>query len=163
MTAFAFNGTFPASINPGGAIAGYYLDVSGVAHGFLRAPNGTFTTFDAPGAGTTTFPQGTSASNLNPSSAIDGFYIDASNVAHGYLRARNGVITTFDAPGAGTGAGQGTFPDQNDPSGGHGIPTLTGAVCITVSCGANRTNRNEHYTARCLGGFSLHYAEVVTR
>jgi hypothetical protein len=44
--------------------------------------------------------------------------IDASTVAHGYLRSRAGTITTFDAPGAGTGAGQGTFPDQNDPSGG---------------------------------------------
>jgi hypothetical protein len=40
------------------------------------------------------------------------------NVAHGFVRAPNGVITTFDAPGAGTGAGQGTFPGQNDPSGG---------------------------------------------
>jgi hypothetical protein len=36
-TAFDFNGTFPASINPGGAIAGYYLDGSGAAHGFLRS------------------------------------------------------------------------------------------------------------------------------
>jgi hypothetical protein len=43
------------------------------------------------------------------------------NVAHGFVRAPNGVITTFDAPGAGTGAGQGTFPGQNDPSGDHWI------------------------------------------
>jgi len=85
------------------------------------------------------------------------------NVAHGFVRAPNGVITTFDAPGAGTGAGQGTFPDQNDPSGGSLDTILTGAVRLTASCGASRTNRNEHYAARCLGGFSLHYAEVVTR
>jgi hypothetical protein len=81
--------------------------------------------------------------------------IDASNVAHGYLRSRAGTITTFGAPGAGTGAGQGTFPDQNDPSGGSLDTILTGAVCITDSCGASRTNRNEHYAARSLGGFSF--------
>ena len=44
-------GTFAASINPAGAITGYYLDVNGVFHGFLRAPNGSVTTFDAPEIG----------------------------------------------------------------------------------------------------------------
>ena len=51
-------GTTTASvdgINPAGAIAGYTLDASNVNHGFLRAPDGTFNTFDVPGGGITTF------------------------------------------------------------------------------------------------------------
>jgi hypothetical protein len=120
-TAFDFNGTFVGSINPGGATAGIYYDVNSVVHSFLRASDGTFVTFDAPGAGTTPFSfpaQGTFANNLNPASPITGDYVDANSASHGYVRATNGVITTFDAPGAGTGAGQGTTPTYNDPSGG---------------------------------------------
>jgi hypothetical protein len=30
-------GTFPIGINPSGAITGYYVDASGVPHGFLRS------------------------------------------------------------------------------------------------------------------------------
>ena len=41
---------FPQGINPAGAITGFYFDASFVVHGFLRARDGTFTTFDAPGA-----------------------------------------------------------------------------------------------------------------
>src|SRR4029077_2279236 len=96
------------SINPAGAITGRSRDASSVHHGYLRAPNGTFTTFDAPGVGTGP-GQGTYALNINPVAAISGYYLDASNVAHGFVRAPNGTITTFDAPGAGTGPGQGTF------------------------------------------------------
>ena len=43
--------TYPWSINPAGAITGNYYDATGTGpHGFLRAPDGTFTTFDIPGA-----------------------------------------------------------------------------------------------------------------
>ena len=68
----------------------------------------TFTTFDAPGAGTGD-GQGTMAVSVNAKAAISGFYADPNNLYHGFVRATNGVITTFDAPGAGTGAYQGTF------------------------------------------------------
>jgi hypothetical protein len=47
----AVNGTLAVAINPEGAITGFYFDANSV-HGFLRAPNGSFVTFDAPGAGT---------------------------------------------------------------------------------------------------------------
>jgi hypothetical protein len=47
-----FQGTFAGNINPAGVIAGDYADASNVIHGFVRAPNGAITTFDAPGAGT---------------------------------------------------------------------------------------------------------------
>src|SRR5262249_6702453 len=59
-----FQGTFAWNINPAGAIAGYYNDSSNVAHGYMRAPDGTITTFDAPGAGTGPF-QGTIPSGIN--------------------------------------------------------------------------------------------------
>ena len=45
-------GTRAGNINPSKAIAGRYIDASDVSHGFLRAADGTITTFDAPGAGT---------------------------------------------------------------------------------------------------------------
>ena len=37
-------------LNDLGAITGYYLDANNVYHGFVRSPEGKFTTFDAPGA-----------------------------------------------------------------------------------------------------------------
>jgi len=106
-------GTFPLAINPAGTITGFYADASNVYHGFLRAPDGTITAFEAPGAGTF---QGTLAYSINPGGAITGLYVDASNVDHGFLRARDGTFTTFDAPGAGTGPGQGTIPLDNNPA-----------------------------------------------
>ena len=82
----------------------------------MRAPDGTFTTFDAPGAGTGLF-QGTNPFSINPAGAIAGYTLDASNVNHGFLRARDGTITTFDAPGATTGSFEGTIPFSNNPVG----------------------------------------------
>jgi hypothetical protein len=152
-TAGNFNGTFSSSINPAGAVAGDYLDVNSVAHGFLRAPNGSFTTFDAPGAGTIAFAgQGTVPSNLNPASAITGNTVDSNGVAHGFLRATDGVITTFDAPGAGTTPFsfpvQGTIPVYNDPAGGSRDGTLTRPVRLTASCGPSKPPRDSAYAAQ---------------
>src|SRR5438093_884705 len=77
-------GTFAGNINPSAAIAGRYVDASGVAHGFVRAPEGTITTFDAPNAGTGP-GQGTFVFTgylLNPAGAIAAASLDASNVYH---------------------------------------------------------------------------------
>src|SRR5437899_13105271 len=41
-------GTVAVSINQNGAITGDYADARGASHAFLRAPDGTITTFDAP-------------------------------------------------------------------------------------------------------------------
>ena len=83
-------------------IEGYYLDAGNVFHGFVRARQGTITTFDAPGAGTGP-GQGTLPESINPSGEITGFYTDSSGLSHGFLRGRDGTIITFDAPGAGNG------------------------------------------------------------
>ena len=103
---------FAGNINPSAAIAGRYVDANGVAHGFVRAPEGTITTFDALNAGTGP-GQGTFVFTgylLNPAGAIAAASLDASNVYHGIVRAPDGTMTTFDPPGAGTGPFQGTLP-----------------------------------------------------
>jgi hypothetical protein len=83
-------------LNPAGAITGLYVDASNIYHGFLRAPDGSFTTFDAPGAGTGS-GQGTISNGINLEDAIAGYYIDANDVNQGFLRTPDGTFTTFDA------------------------------------------------------------------
>src|SRR3974390_2577751 len=79
--------TPPSQINPAGELAGFSLAAGGMIHGFLRAPDGTFTTFEAPGAGTGSF-QGTLGFSINPEGAVTGYYRDASTVLPGFLRHR---------------------------------------------------------------------------
>jgi hypothetical protein len=107
-------GTVPNGINPAGAITGYYVDANYMNHGFLRSPDGRFTTFDAPGA----VPPGggTVPSGINPAGAIIGLYYDASGVAHSFLRAPDGRFTTFDPTGCPT-----SSPSAINPAG-----TITG-------------------------------------
>ena len=93
-------GTSPSGINPAGAITGYYNDAGFLDHGFLRARDGTFTEFDAPGAVSTT------PSSINPAGAITGSYWDASGV-HGFLRigteiSLSATSLTFPAQNVGT-------------------------------------------------------------
>lgn len=93
-------GSQPQAISGSGAITGFYIDAGSVYHGFLRAHDGTLTTFDAPGAGTQQY-SGTQPYGINAAGAITGFYIDASSVDHGFLRARDGSIASFDPPFSG--------------------------------------------------------------
>lgn len=110
-----------------GAIAGIYSDANSLNHGFLRSPDGTITTFDAPGAGTNS-GQGTGcfsdcSVSLNNWGAITGTYIDANGNYHGYLRSPRGRIVTVDPVGSiytspsginDAGAVTGTYVDAND-------------------------------------------------
>lgn len=93
-----------SGLNQWGAIAGTYTDRNNVHHGFLRSPNGKFTTFDAPGAGTDSY-EGTGCRDdcpvsLNDRGAIMGSYIDSNFVLHGYLRTPDGKILTVDPLGS---------------------------------------------------------------
>jgi len=101
-------GTVPIGPNVWGSIVGFYFDTNSVTHGFLRATDGTFTTFDPTGSTCTT------SGNLNDFGVIGGYYSDSSGVSHGFLRAPDGNITTFNVKGAGTGSGQGTFTDASN-------------------------------------------------
>ena len=116
-------GTLTLGINPAGEISGVYIDENYVFHGYMRAPDGTMTDYDVPGAGTGTY-QGTNAcwyiacwGSINPAGTITGFYVDNNNVYHGFLRTRDGESVPFNAPGAGTGAWQGTQPMTINPEG----------------------------------------------
>ena len=91
-------------LNQLGVIAGTYIDANSVQHGFLRSPDGKFTTFDAPGAGTGSY-EGTGCpsdcpTSLNDWGAITGIYIDTNFVYHGYLRSPEGKIVTVDPVGS---------------------------------------------------------------
>jgi hypothetical protein len=100
------NGTYSGGINAWGAITGSYQDATSLFHGFLRSPEGKFTTFDAPGAGTAPY-NGTSPVSINDLGVITGWYSDANGFNHGFLRSPDGHFTTFDVPGVG---GYGSFP-----------------------------------------------------
>jgi hypothetical protein len=84
MTEGSFNGTFPANINLYGAITGSYVDTSNVSHGFVRAINGSFITFEAADAGTGS-GQGTFPFSNNDYGAITGNFVDEKNVNHGFV------------------------------------------------------------------------------
>jgi hypothetical protein len=129
------NGTTPVFVGPGSCTLGFnetpnpcygnevaYVDLFGASvgnfedsnlmgHGMIRSPDGSLTSYEAPGAGTGIY-QGTGCPGctvgVNFFGVIAGEYIDSGNVYHGYLRDPYGKFTTFDVTGAGTGAYQGT-------------------------------------------------------
>src|SRR5215469_14267866 len=85
-------GTASRSVNKG-AVTGWYYDSNYTTHGFLRASDGTITTFDA----------ATGATGTSPNSIVNGKivgYYEDSNGGHGFFRAVDGTITTFDVTGA---------------------------------------------------------------
>ena len=92
---YGLGGTCPTAVNDRGHIAGNVGDVNSAFHGFVRAPNGQFTEFDAPGAGTGAY-QGTYPMSINNPGAVTGYYVDAGNVLHGFLRSPDGTIVSFD-------------------------------------------------------------------
>lgn len=67
---------FVDCINPVGAMTGYVNDAGNVYHGYLRAPDGNITIFDAPGADTIDSGYGTFPLTLNDFGLITGFYLD---------------------------------------------------------------------------------------
>ncbi len=104
-------GTSAFGTNAKGDVVGWYTTKDIVPHAFVRAADGTFTDFEAKGAGLGGgLDQGTVATAINDGGEIAGQYQDANYVFHGFLRTANGHITRFDAPNAGTAAYQGTVP-----------------------------------------------------
>lgn len=96
-------GTTPGDMNAAGEIAGIINDTNSVWHGFVRTPDGEFTTFEAPGAGTGSF-QGTWVNfqeGLNGQGTATGWYVDENYTDHGYMRTADGKFATFDGPGEG--------------------------------------------------------------
>src|SRR5262249_38192368 len=94
--------TNPAAINPARAIASSYSDAGRRTHSFLRAPDGTITTCDPPGATCSLSTQNTcsAAVGITPEGTVVGSYSEANDVLHGFLRGPNGAFTVFDPPGS---------------------------------------------------------------
>ena len=97
--------TIPTSMNPSGAITGWYFD-GNTYHGFLRSRRGAFTILDFPGAAST------SGASINPAGTITGYYFEANFVENGFVRSPDGVWTSFDVPGS-----VGTEPASITPAG----------------------------------------------
>ena len=85
----AVDETTANGINDSGQIVGIYTDSSSTAHGFLYS-NGTYTTFNVPGA------TNTQAFGINNRGQIVGQYGDRG---HAFLM-RDGIYITIDIPGA---------------------------------------------------------------
>jgi hypothetical protein len=78
-----------AGINDEGTITGSF-STPGRTHGFIRDPEGNFTTFDPPGS------ISTMAQGINAGGAVTGFYQESNNVDHGFVRGANGKLISFD-------------------------------------------------------------------
>jgi len=85
----AAEGTFPTGINNNGQIVGYYVDSSGIDHGFLYS-GGTYTTLNDPSGS-----KGTVAAGINDQGQIVGHYADSSNGLHAFLYS-GGTYTTLN-------------------------------------------------------------------
>lgn len=96
--------TYPMGINASGVVAGSWRDSGSLDHSFIRAANGTFTSFDAPKVDFDAPKvdkdqfRGTYAQSINTSGVVAGAYNDGKKgVLTGFSRATNGKITSFSA------------------------------------------------------------------
>src|SRR5438874_12600755 len=64
-------GTYANGMNTPGAVTGFIRDANAARHGFLRAPDGTFTIYDDPAAGTCP----ASCATLRPGQATSAYPI----------------------------------------------------------------------------------------
>ena len=74
-------------------ITGTYSDANLVSHGFVRAANGSVTTFDAPGG------SNTSVLGINSEGTIVGTYVAGTGNLQVFLRAAADTFTTIELPG----------------------------------------------------------------
>ena len=86
-------------------------------HGFVRASDGTVTTFDPSGS------LYTIAYSINAKGSIAGSYVDSSEVGHGFVRAADGTFTVFDVSGS-----TGIAPESINVKGAIGGYYLDGSV-----------------------------------
>lgn len=91
------NGTTSVAINSAGVTTGYYYDSNYVAHSYIRAANGTFTEFEVPGAGTTSYT-GAWPVEVDNGGDVIGYFYDSSFGYHSYFRLANGAFTEIAPP-----------------------------------------------------------------
>ena len=107
-----------ADMNPAGNLAGWYSDLSGVGHGYVRIKS-VLTSFDLPGATYTT------AYGISPGGDLVGTYCDVS-ICHAYLLRGgiSGALTTIDVPGA----------VETDAFGINSVGQIVGTHCDEATC-----------------------------
>jgi len=91
-----FNGTVLA-INNNNVLVGQYESSDQVLHGFIKTPDGTVTTLDAPNS------VSTAASGINTAGTVVGYYQDSAFTFHGFIY-QNGTLSDFGPPGSHTSA-----------------------------------------------------------
>ena len=80
-----------SAINRQGSIAGYFIGLDCLYHGFVRDSSGNFTILDAPSAGKL-YGEGTFAMGLNDAGQIVGYFNNsASGGISGFLRDPSGA------------------------------------------------------------------------
>jgi hypothetical protein len=97
-------GTNSYSTN-GSTVVGDFVGPSGVFQGFTFHA-GIYSTFAAPGAGTSA-GQGTMAFSIDSEGVIAGTFVDADGVQHGFIHNHR-TFASFNDPSAGSSPGQGT-------------------------------------------------------
>jgi len=124
-----YSGTLPTAASSTGYIAGYYGAAGNVIRGFMRTPDGVFSTLDIPGVWTT-------PSAVNAQGTVAGTYYDATLSRHGFVLHRNGVLESFDPPTSnlavtGIAADGSVIGQYYDASGtiGHGFVRNSRAAC----------------------------------
>src|SRR5215471_9476539 len=85
------NQTRPQKINTAGDIAGVFVDINGISHGFTRLANGTFHTIDDPNS-PTPFTEGR---GINDSRLVCGDYTDSAGAFEGFFFQSN-RFTNYD-------------------------------------------------------------------
>jgi len=83
--------TSPSCLNDKGQVAGYFVDATGVYHGFIKE-YGTYTVVDFPGA-VDSYLDG-----INDGGVIQGQIFDTQFFAHGFTGTSGGVFTITDYP-----------------------------------------------------------------
>lgn len=96
-----FSGTIPFGINRSGVIAGIWRDPVSY-HGFVRAADGTITSYTYPGSLNLTSPIFQSRADshvfggINREGYITATFFNTTGQAQGFVRSPDGTITTFD-------------------------------------------------------------------
>jgi uncharacterized membrane protein len=86
--------TRPVDINQSGQIVGRYQEVNWKSHLFLRNKDGTFITFDPPGA-----TRGAGANAISPTGHVVGYYGNDEG-SHAFLREPDGTFHKIDPLGS---------------------------------------------------------------
>src|SRR6516162_4584999 len=92
----AGNNTLPQKINESGDIVGEFIDSSGVARGFVRFSDGSFSAPIVDPNDTVGF---TEARGINNPRTVVGDYATSAGNSHGFFLS-GGTFTEYDVPGA---------------------------------------------------------------